>query len=93
MTADRDPTHEAVTAVLRETPQTSEGWVATWYDDSYLGSQVELGSAEPIAARQAAAVLRWAARHFGDMDGYYQYDQLSCVADEIDPKESRDDHR
>lgn len=85
---------QLIAAVLAVTPRMSDGRVAVdyWTEvvDEHDGGQpgeYELpndGPAEPIAARQAVAVLRWAAEWLGEPWMERNAGSLDDLADEIE---------
>jgi len=94
-------THPAIAAVLAVTPRSHDGSVTVQYGKPWCGydactehNDID-GPAEPIAARQAAAVLRWladdlAAKSAGHSPRYrptyvISAPRLHDLADEIDP--------
>jgi hypothetical protein len=87
-----NPASDVVAAVLAVTPaDANDGTVVVGFtpvgEDPFACP--EWGDPAPIAARQAAAVLRCLGE---------THDEITCwdvfrLADEIDPKEPRDDRR
>lgn len=87
-----DAVHEVVAAVLAATPTIDPVHGKTVTD--FHGN---LYDAEPIAARQAAAVLRWAADRIQHPNSHAEVncavENLRTQADRIDPPEETDGQR
>jgi hypothetical protein len=88
-----DTTHPLVAAVLDKLPHKANGTAVTHWRQLFLPSvgwsvpEPVLGPAEPIAAKIAAAVLRWAATCDYDYEAWSLEGWLEQVADDIDPPE------
>jgi hypothetical protein len=92
MMPDQHESHPLVAAVFAVTPRhpiTSE--VAISYErirPTSMQVDMRFGRAEPIAARQAAALLRWLVVNCGPKSlGCWCGTELTALADEIDPPE------
>jgi hypothetical protein len=88
----RGAASEVVAEVLKVTPRSHDGSVTVEYAKPCCGydactehNDID-GPAEPIAARQAAAVLRWLAEYRRVNGGYPAWTpgELDELADEID---------
>lgn len=101
-----DAVHEVVTAVLAVTPiDPDDGMVIVKFTSCHVDpfSLPEWGDPAPPAARQAAAAVKRSTEIVARRTASWPRDQRQVadlvlgmffgLADEIDPKEPRDDHR
>lgn len=81
---DLNPLVAAVVALL-PTNRDGRALISIDYGVGPRKDPVVWGDPTLLAAKITAAVLRAAAAgHFGDMDNYYQYDQIYGLADQVE---------